>query len=178
MEEGLILRPMTRVDVSRVYEIECACFRSPWSKNALAGELRNSVANYLVLEKDGLIVGYAGMWVLFDEAHITNVAVMADHRKQGYGELIMRGMMDLALDKGATQMTLEVREHNVVAQRLYARLDFVQNGFRPRYYDDTGEGALLLWNRNIEETLLKPPTGKPTEKQEGNSPEKALQSAP
>ena len=151
--DQLILRPMTRGDVNRVYEIECACFRSPWSKNALAGELRNSVANYLVLEKDGLIVGYAGMWVLFDEAHITNVAVMADQRKQGYGEIIMRGMMALALEKGATQMTLEVRENNFVAQRLYGRLDFVQNGFRPRYYDDTGEGALLMWNRNIEETL-------------------------
>ena len=171
--EALILRPMTRGDVNRVYEIECACFRSPWSKNALEGELRNSVANYLVLEKDGLIVGYAGMWVLFDEAHITNVAVMADHRKKGYGEIIMRGMMELALEKGATQMTLEVRENNFVAQRLYARLDFVQNGFRPRYYDDTGEGALLMWNRDVQKTLDE----KKGQAAEGNSAEKSLQSA-
>lgn len=157
MEETLIFRPMARADVRRVYEMECACFRSPWSYGALLGELRNDVARYRVLSLDGVLVGYAGMWVLFDEAHITNVAVMAEYRNRGYGERIMRGMMEDAVKFGATSMTLEVREHNLTAQRLYAKLGFSQNGFRPRYYDDTGEGALLLWNRDILKTIGEKP---------------------
>lgn len=150
---GEVIRPMTRRDVPRVHEVEVACFRSPWSKNALFGELRNEVANYLVMEVDGVICGYGGMWVLFEEAHITNVAIMKDYRQQGRGRRLMIAMMELAVQLGAEKMTLEVREGNMVAQHLYKTLDFEQNGRRPRYYSDTGEDALLLWNMNIKETI-------------------------
>lgn len=153
--ETLHVRAMALNDVPRVHEIECVCFRSPWSINALRGELRNDAAHYKVLESDGEIVGYAGMWVLFDEAHITNVAVMPEYRGRGLGEGLMLAMMGEAVQKGATSMTLEVREGNQAAQKLYARLGFHQNGYRPRYYDDTGEGALLLWNRDIRRTIAE-----------------------
>lgn len=149
------IRPMRRADVPRVHEIECACFRSPWSKMALMGELRNDVAHYLVLELDGAIEGYAGMWVLFEEAHITNVAITEPWRGQGLAELLMRAMMRRACSLGAKVMTLEVRENNLSAQRLYKRLGFIQNGYRPRYYADSGEGALILWNMDIQKTLDK-----------------------
>ena len=152
-----LIRPMTRPDVPRVYEIECACFRSPWSRDALMGELRNDAAHYRVLDLNGEIIGYAGMWVLFDEAHIMNVAVLAEHRHKGYGELLMRVMMRDALSLGAACMTLEVRETNFAAQRLYERLGFEKAGFRARYYTDTGEGALLLWNRDIRKTISEKP---------------------
>ena len=147
------IRPMRREDVGRVYELECMCFRSPWSKAAFTGELKNDVAYYHVLERDGVIGGYAGMWVLFDEAHITNVAVMEPWRGQGCAERLMRAMMASARALGARAMTLEVRENNAPAQRLYQRLDFFQNGYRPGYYADSGEGALILWNRDIRKTL-------------------------
>jgi len=150
---GEIIRPMERADVSGVHEIECTCFRSPWSKLALLGELRNEVARYLVMEVDGVICGYGGMWVLFEEAHVTNVAIMPDYRGTGRGKRLMLAMMRLAVKNGAEKMTLEVRESNLVAQRLYAGLDFEQNGFRPGYYSDTGEGAKLLWNNDIQQTL-------------------------
>lgn len=152
---GEIIRPMERADVSRVHEIECTCFRSPWSKLALLGELRNEVARYLVMEVDGVICGYGGMWVLFEEAHVTNVAIMPDYRGTGRGKRLMLAMMRLAVKNGAERMTLEVRESNIVAQRLYAGLDFEQNGFRPGYYSDTGEGAKLLWNNDIQQTLYR-----------------------
>ena len=148
-----VIRPMERADVSRVHEIECACFRSPWSKLALAGELRNDVAHYLVMEVDGVICGYGGMWLLFEEAHVTNVAIMPDYRGQGRGKRLMIAMMRHAVKRGAEKMTLEVRESNMVAQKLYAGLGFEQNGFRPGYYSDTGEGAQLLWNNDIQQTL-------------------------
>lgn len=148
-----IIRPMERADVSRVHEIECACFRSPWSKLALAGELRNEVAHYLVMEADGVICGYGGMWLLFEEAHVTNVAIMPEYRGQGRGRRLMLAMMRHAFKRSAERMTLEVRESNKVAQHLYAKLDFKQNGFRAGYYSDTGEGALILWNDDIQETI-------------------------
>jgi len=148
-----VIRPMERADINRVHEIECTCFRSPWSKLALAGELRNDVAHYLVMEADGVICGYGGMWLLFEEAHVTNVAIMPDYRGQGRGKRLMLAMMRYAVKRGAERMTLEVRESNMVAQKLYAGLGFEQNGFRPGYYSDTGEGAQLLWNNDIQQTL-------------------------
>ena len=151
----LIIRPMKREDVPRVHEIECACFRSPWSKNALLGELRNDVAHYLVMELDGELIGYGGMWVLFEEAHVTNVAIMPDYRKRGLGRMLMLAMMERAIKYDAEKMTLEVRESNLVAQHLYEKLDFYQNGFRARYYSDTGEGAMILWNSDIQKTLKR-----------------------
>jgi len=151
--EHEIIRPMEKKDVARVHEVECTCFRSPWSKMALQGELRNDVAHYLVMETDGVICGYGGMWVIFEEAHVTNVAIMPEHRGKGCGKRLMLAMMRHAAKHGAEKMTLEVRESNAVAQRLYATLGFLQNGFRPGYYSDTGEGALILWNNNIQETI-------------------------
>ena len=147
------IRPMTRQDVPSVYAVERICFRTPWSKMALIGELRNDVAHYLVVEYEQRIVGYAGMWVLFDEAHITNVAILPAYRRSGFGTKLMLAMMELARLLGATAMTLEVRENNFGAQKMYEQLGFVQNGFRPRYYPDTGEGALLLWNMDIAKML-------------------------
>lgn len=147
------IRPMERQDVNRVHEIECTCFRSPWSKLALLGELRNEVAHYLVMEVDGVICGYGGMWLLFEEAHVTNVAIMPDYRGQGRGKRLMLAMMRHAVKRGAEKMTLEVREGNSIAQHMYATLGFEQNGFRPGYYSDTGEGALLLWNNDIQQTI-------------------------
>ncbi len=150
---GEVIRPMQRQDVNRVHEIECTCFRSPWSKLALLGELRNDVAHYLVMEADGVICGYGGMWVLFEEAHVTNVAILPEFRQKGRGRRLMLAMMQRAVKYGAEKMTLEVRESNLVAQHLYETLGFEQNGFRPRYYSDTDEGAKLLWNNNILETI-------------------------
>lgn len=152
--EQEIIRRMERTDVSRVHEIECKCFRSPWSKLALLGELRNDVAHYLVMEANGVLCGYGGMWVLFEEAHVTNVAILPEYRQKGRGRRLMLAMMRLAVKRGAEKMTLEVRESNAVAQHLYATLGFEPNGIRPRYYSDTGEDAILLWNYDIQQTIL------------------------
>lgn len=148
-----LIRPMTKNDLDVVYEIEVLSFRSPWSKHSLAGELRNKVAHYVVMEQDGEVIGYCGMWVLFEEAHITNIAIHPKKRGNGCGKQLLLGAMEHATTFGAEMMTLEVRESNTVAQNMYEKFGFLQQGFRKRYYEDTGEGALLLWNRNILETI-------------------------
>ena len=147
------VRPMTKDDIDEVYRIETLSFRSPWSRHSLAGELKNRVAHYVVMERDGEVIGYCGMWVLFEEAHITNIAIHPDYRGQGSGKELLLAAMEHAASFGAEMMTLEVRETNLVAQNMYAKFDFLQQGFRKKYYSDTGEGALLLWNRNILETI-------------------------
>lgn len=149
------VRAMKKADVKAVYEIEVLSFRTPWSLRSLSGELSNKVAHYTVLELDGEIIGYCGMWVLFEEAHITNIAIHPAFRGNGYGKQLLHGAMRVAASFGAEMMTLEVRETNAVAQRMYDEMDFLQQGRRKRYYTDTGEDALLLWNRRILETIEK-----------------------
>ena len=150
----MIVRPMTKRDVARVYEIEVQSFRSPWSKLSLLGELHNHVAHYYVAE-EGRVVGYGGMWLLLDEAHITNIAIAPESRGQHWGRYLLYGMMQAAHERGAERMTLEVRETNRAAQNLYYSFDFEKQGFRKRYYQDTGEGAYLLWNEDLGKTLEK-----------------------
>jgi ribosomal-protein-alanine N-acetyltransferase len=149
----MAVRAMKKADVKSVYEIEVLSFRTPWSFRSLMGELKNRVAYYTVLEQDGEIIGYCGMWVLFEEAHITNIAIHPSFRGHGYGKQLLHASMRVAASFGAEMMTLEVREHNTVAQRMYDEMDFLQQGRRKRYYTDTGEDALLLWNRNILQTI-------------------------
>ena len=148
-----IVRPMTKADLDAVYMIEVLSFRSPWSRHSLAGELKNNVAHYVVLEHNEEVIGYCGLWVLFEEAHITNIAIHPGFRRQGFGEQLLLAAMEHAASFGAEMMTLEVRETNLVAQKMYEKYGFLQQGFRKKYYSDTGEGALLLWNRNILQTI-------------------------
>ncbi len=151
----IIIRPMWEEDVLRVSELEKQCFITPWSYKSLLGELSNDVAHYVVAVDEGVVCGYAGMWVMLDEAHMTNIAVEQSHRQQGIARRLILCLMRTALKKGAERMTLEVRENNHSAQRLYASLGFAFAGVRKRYYTDTGENALILWNDCIIETYEK-----------------------
>lgn len=139
-------RPMLLSDVPVIAAIEREVFTVPWSAEAFVSELKhNQFARYTVMELDRNIIGYGGMWVVMDEAHVTNVAVRAPYRGRGYGEMLMRRLMQTAREQGAKSMTLEVRVSNEVAQNLYRKLGFVQNGIRPRYYTDNLEDAYIMW---------------------------------
>ncbi len=151
----IVFRQMKEEDVARVAEIEKICFLSPWSYRSLLGELSNEVAYYVVAIDGDEICGYAGVWIMFDEAHMTNIAVEPGHRKQGIARKMILHLMKVALKRGAERMTLEVRENNHTAQRLYASLGFAYAGTRKKYYTDTGENALILWNDCIIETYEK-----------------------
>lgn len=139
-------RRMGLGDVKAVAELERICFTLPWSEQAFINELtRNHFAHYFVMENKEGIIGYGGMWVVMDEAHVTNVAVHPDQRGKKLGEKMMRKLMDEAYALGARQMTLEVRVSNYIAQNLYRKLGFRESGIRPRYYYDNYEDALIMW---------------------------------
>lgn len=96
-----------------------------------------------------LIVGFAGLWFMVDEAHLTTIAVREAYRRRGIGELLLIATIDLATERGARVMTLEVRVSNIVAQSLYQKYGFSKVGLRPGYYTDTKEDALLMTTDNI-----------------------------
>jgi [ribosomal protein S18]-alanine N-acetyltransferase len=104
------------------------------------------------------IVGYAGIWVMTDEAHITTIASHPDVRGMGIGEFLLVALIHRGIEVGARWMTLEVRASNSVAQNLYRKYTFKEMGVRRRYYSDNGEDALVMWtdaldSESFQETL-------------------------
>ena len=140
----VIIRRMTMADVDGVAAVEAATFPTPWSRDAFASEMNNVAARYLVAELDGEIIGFAGAWLILDESHITNIAVLAAHRGQKIGRRLTEGLMQYLSNLGAAYVTLEVRKSNEVAQNLYKSLGFIKLGVRKRYYEDNGEDALIM----------------------------------
>lgn len=139
-----IIRRMTMADVDAVTAVEAASFPHPWSRDAFVSEMKNVAARYLVAEVDGQVVGYAGAWIILDESHITNIAVLQEHRGKGIGRRLTAGLMQYLSNLGAAYATLEVRKSNQVAQNLYVSLGFIKLGVRKRYYEDNGEDALIM----------------------------------
>ena len=145
MDEAAV-RPMCLADVDEVQEIEKGCFSVPWSRAAFEKEItENRCARYLVAERGGQVVAYAGMWLVIDEAHITNIAVHPEARNRGFGERLLRALMRLASDTGMGMITLEVRRSNEAAQALYRKAGFQDVGYRKRYYEDNQEDALIMY---------------------------------
>ncbi|MCL4520223.1 MAG: ribosomal protein S18-alanine N-acetyltransferase [Firmicutes bacterium] len=140
------IRDMYLTDLDRIVEIESRSFPTAWSRSAFQSELvENTFATYLVLDFHGKVVAYGGMWLILDEAHVTNVAVHPDFRGHHLGETMMVGLMTRGKQLGAARMTLEVRRGNDIAQNLYKKLGFVQLGVRRGYYTDTREDAFIMW---------------------------------
>jgi ribosomal-protein-alanine N-acetyltransferase len=136
---------MTLGDIPAVHRIEWASFPVPWPDYAFTQEIENNrLAHYLVVRAGGEIVGYGGMWLMVDEAHVTTFAVLPEWRRRGIGARLMLGMMRLADELGARVATLEVRLSNEAARKLYQRFGFRPVGIRPRYYSDNAEDALIM----------------------------------
>lgn len=145
MSESCIIRRMTLDDLDAVVAIEAATFAMPWSRDSFYQELtRNVAARYLVAEVDGKVIGYAGAWIILDESHITNIAILESYRGHGYGRKLTEGLMQYLSNLGAAYATLEVRRSNERAQNLYKSLGYVGVGWRKRYYEDNQEDALLM----------------------------------
>ena len=143
--ETVTIRRMRMKDLDAVTAIEDATFARPWSRESFRQELeRNVAARYLVAETDGKVVGYAGAWIILDESHITNIAVLEAYRGQGIGKRLTQALLQYLSNLGASYATLEVRVSNERAQNLYKGLGFISVGKRKRYYEDNNEDAYLM----------------------------------
>lgn len=158
----LTIRPMREADLSQVLAIEEAVFAGdPWPRSAFHRQLDNPLAQFIVLAlhdtavkaamrgSPAKVLGYAGTWIIVDEAHLMNIAVTPPFQGQGLGELLLLVVLDNMRALGAATCTLEVRPSNIRAQALYKHLGFSVAGRRKRYYVDDGEDALIMTTEDL-----------------------------
>jgi ribosomal-protein-alanine N-acetyltransferase len=161
----LALELMREADIGTVQEIEREIFSTPWPRNAYYRELASrSSAHYVVLRQEGTvempagnhaadfdagIIGYGGMWRMYDEAHVTTIGVRRDLQHRGHGRVLFAGLVQAAYDMGAKWVTLEVRTSNENAMRMYEGFGFKVIGRRKGYYTDNGEDAIVMWSDSI-----------------------------
>lgn len=138
----------TVADVAEAVRLEARTYSTPWSEGVFRDELVAEGRTYLKAVEGGVIVGYAGLMVLGEEAHITTVVVDADRRSGRIGTRLMLELVDEAVRRGSTSLTLEVRVSNGAAQALYRRFGMSPVGLRKRYYID--EDALIFWVHDID----------------------------
>ena len=143
-------------DIAEVQTIEREIFLSPWPRNAYATELaQNRQASYVVLRRDGEVVGYAGLWKVVHEAHVTTIGVRGRDQGKGYGRTLFIALIQRSYELGARWMTLEVRAGNLHAIRMYERFGLRAIGRRRGYYTDNGEDAVIMWSDSIHAPAFK-----------------------
>ena len=139
---------MAPPDLDAVYQIELDSFSRPWTRADLSSEINgNPVARYLVLEKAGEVIGFAGAHIILDEGHVVQVAVALAHRGRGYGRMLGQALTQYAANLGVSYLTLEVRASNQAAIRLYRSLGFLQVSVRKGYYENGEDGLLMVCDR-------------------------------
>lgn len=154
MSEEFQMMPLDQEHIEDVLVIENLSFSIPWSREAFIQEiLYNQLARYLIVLDGNRAIAYGGMWLILDEAHITNIAVHPDYRGKGIGKKLMQGLIDLTQGEGIMQVSLEVRKSNVVAIHLYESFGFQVEGVRKEFYFDNHEDALIMWRRECKSTL-------------------------
>jgi ribosomal-protein-alanine N-acetyltransferase len=140
---------MVGADVPQVAALEQASFADPWSERVLSEELSLADRRYVVAaEPDGPVVGYGGVMLVGDDAHVMTMAVHPAHRRRGLGTRLLLWMVDAAMGAGAVHLTLEVRVSNDAARSLYERFGFERVGVRRGYYGD--EDALIMWAVDVD----------------------------
>ena len=141
----LTFAPLVEEHLPPILEIEKQTNSSPWSERSFRNELDHAHARFIVAFSGSKIVGYAGMWLVVDEAHITTVAVESASRRQGIGWKLMLELLSDAKQQGMICSTLEVRAGNRPAIQMYEKLGYVRTATRSGYYPDNKEDAAVMW---------------------------------
>ena len=150
LRQRTLVEPMSLEDIAAVQEIEREIFLTPWPRNAYRREIaQNRMASYIVIRDGDELVGYAGLWKMHDEAHVTTVGVRKRDQGRGFGLALMLGLIDRAFALQARWVTLEVRASNYGAMALYEKLGFKVIGRRRGYYTDDGEDAVVMWSDSL-----------------------------
>ena len=154
--ERLEISEMVLEDIPDVMRIETLCFQTTWPQNAFYNEIEeNKLAHYYVGRVGARIVAYGGIWVILEDSHITTIAVHPEFQGLKYGEQMFLRLLDQAIERGASWITLEVRESNTVAQNLYRKYGFTVVSNRHAYYSDNRENALVMWAGNVKGPLYR-----------------------
>lgn len=134
-------------DVDAVTSLEESCFSMPWKRHDFEEILTNPDRIYLVAEYNEVIVGGCMLTMIAGEGDISNVAVREDYRRKHIATILIQELLSFGEEKGIHDFTLEVREQNKTAIRLYERAGFVSEGIRPGFYDKPKDNAVIMWRR-------------------------------
>ena len=161
---------MTANDIPVVSAMEKAAYGAYWPATNFERELTaNPVARYIVLTRGDQVLGFAGLWIQVDEGHVVNVVVPAEERGNGYGKLLLHGLLRIMVDLQLTLATLEVRRDNDVARALYRGHGFWEVGERKRYYSD-GEDAIIMTTDDLDSEAFQRRYGSAESAIEGRFP--------
>jgi len=150
-EMDVHLVPMRRRHLRGVLRIEAQVYPRPWSLSLFMSELalRSSRA-YFVARVGGTVVGYSGLMLTGEDAHVTTIAVDPAWHRHKIGTRMLLNLAREAVARGARHLTLEVRMSNEPAQAMYRRFGFHPAGVRKNYYVETNEDALIMWADDID----------------------------
>lgn len=159
----VFLEPMQKHDIDEIMVIEHLSFPTAWPSNAFQTEIdQNQLGHYVVarlISEEGVVlppvVGYAGVWIVIDEVHVTTIAVHPEQRGKRIGEQLLYYLLSYGINKNAKWATLEVRESNKDAQTLYKKYGFSIVGVRKNYYAEEGENAVIMWAGNLQGEIFK-----------------------
>jgi ribosomal-protein-alanine N-acetyltransferase len=134
-------------ELDGVVEVERQSFSSPWTREMFAWELEHSDVSrlYVIRTPTHPVAGFCSFWMIYDELHVNNLAIRPECRGRGLGSALLRHVLELGVERGVRQATLEVRRSNAGAQALYRRMGFREVGVRRAYYTHPVEDALILW---------------------------------
>lgn len=146
----LILNRLTPEKLNAVVELDRLCFGGLWTYEGYSRELDSSHSDLFCLSLPSLLVGFGCLWSIVDEAHITILAVHPHYQRQGMGQAMLVALLKSAHHRGLERASLEVSSSNNSAIALYEKFGFKTAGLRKRYYQATGEDALILWRSGLQ----------------------------
>jgi [ribosomal protein S18]-alanine N-acetyltransferase len=144
-----------------VIALDQQCLGGLWSLDGYQRELDSPNSDLIGLfqrsrvPRDDALIGFGCLWAILEEAHITILAVHPSYQRQGLGQVLLWQLLQSAHLRGLEWATLEVRPSNQAAIQLYAKFGFQEVGRRRRYYQDTGEDALILWRRGLQDAVFQ-----------------------
>ena len=146
----MVIREMQQQDVDAVTALEAASFSQPWLRHDFEEILTNPYRFYFVAVQGEEILGGCMLTDIAGEGDISNVAVDAQHRRMGIAHALLEHLLQFGTARGIMDFTLEVREQNMAARRLYEGLGFQSEGIRPDFYDRPKDNAVIMWLRQTE----------------------------
>ena len=143
----MVIRNMQESDLTQVEAIEKANFSIPWSLESFRESMELEHTIYLVAEEDGNIMGYCGMYRVFNEGEIVNVAVAEAYRRKQVASKLLEQLFIHGNELQVDNFFLDVRESNEAAIQLYKKLGFIEAGIRKNFYEKPRENAIFMWKR-------------------------------
>lgn len=141
--------PMTKEHVLEVAKIEEESFSMPWSEKAFLESLKLEHSIFLTAMHEEKIVGYIGMYKIFNDVDITNIAVLKEFRNKGVAKALIKEAIKRVTELGAVGVMLEVRKSNFNAISLYEKFGFVNIGVRKNFYEKPVEDAIIMWKKDL-----------------------------